>query len=305
MSRPETQTVSIIGIGHVGRLVLQGLLQHGSPLQINLVDIGDAAPGYALDAMHAALFDGMHQIAFNKEELCTKSDFIFHCAGPSVPPGADRNQIRVHSKDITHAIFANRTWHPNARVIVITNPVEPVCKYVAEFSGIAPNQIFGTGTSIDTTRLQHFLAKEYLVKPDKAQTMMVGEHGAGMIALQSHSYINGVLVRDGQKWQAAVEQTIHAASTIKSFTGYTSIGPAQAALELWQVLTGQKTSVLPFSCYDSMHVIPGHPPTPSWFSLPIHVTGNHHQAILPDSLADNELFEILRVASKLVEQAEN
>lgn len=299
------QTVTIIGIGHVGRLILQGLLQHPTPLYINLVDIGDAAPGYAIDAMHAALIDGQHKVFFDSRVLSAESDYIFHCAGPSVPAGADRSEISTQSKAVTQAIFSNKEWKTSAKVIVITNPVEAVCKYVSEFSGIHAQQVFGTGTSIDTIRLQYFLAKEFIVQPHKVQTMMVGEHGGGMVALLSQSIVDGIKLTNNRKWKSAVLQAKNAATTIKTYTGYTSFGPAQAALELWKVISGLKTSTLPFSFANSSKAIPGHPNLPSWFSLPIRVSNQSNIAILPDSITDSELSQMLLVADKLVESAKN
>lgn len=293
------ERITIVGVGHVGRLVLFGLLQHEIRGTINLIDINDESYGYAIDGGHASLSKPDLNVVFNDDALAAQSDYIFHCAGPSVPKGAKRNEILDVSKTVTGSIFQHRSWKPDAKVIVITNPVEPVCRFVSEFGRISPENVFGTGTSIDTLRLRYALSHLLGIDPDRIRTLMIGEHGTGMIPLQSQTFVDDEPFTDQAVWNKAVAEARNAAHIIKGFTGYTSLGPAQVALELWQLLSGRAPSDLPFSAACSSRLIEKNETGPNWFSLPLSMNKRGIEAHLPEGIREAEWEQIRTVSAQL------
>lgn len=63
----------------------------------------------------------------------------------------------------------------NGIVAVITNPVELMAKCVKD--NINSKQVFGLGSSLDSSRLSYVLSKYFGVKTNLTELLLFGEHG--------------------------------------------------------------------------------------------------------------------------------
>ena len=61
--------------------------------------------------------------------------------------------------------------------IVVSNPVDIMAHYVYQLSGLPKNQVIGTGSALDTSRLQNFIAELVNVDPRSIYAYSMGEHG--------------------------------------------------------------------------------------------------------------------------------
>ena len=61
--------------------------------------------------------------------------------------------------------------------LVISNPVDIITHYVHFLSGLPKNQVIGTGTAIDSARLQNMIAQITRVDPRSVHAYSMGEHG--------------------------------------------------------------------------------------------------------------------------------
>lgn len=61
--------------------------------------------------------------------------------------------------------------------LVISNPVDIIAHYVYFLSGLPKNQVIGTGTAIDSARLQNMIAQLIKVDPRSVHAYSMGEHG--------------------------------------------------------------------------------------------------------------------------------
>lgn len=77
-------------------------------------------------------------------------------------------------KDIASKIVAAA---PNAIYIIVSNPVDVLTYVFHRISGLPERQIIGSGTILDTSRLQSILAKKFCISPKNVHAHVYGEHG--------------------------------------------------------------------------------------------------------------------------------
>ena len=84
-------------------------------------------------------------------------------------------QVNVNIlKDITPQIVRVA---PKAIYILVSNPVDVLTYVFHKISGLPEHQIIGSGTILDTSRLQSALAKRFFISPKNVHAHVYGEHG--------------------------------------------------------------------------------------------------------------------------------
>lgn len=68
-------------------------------------------------------------------------------------------------------------YAPDAIYIIVSNPVDVMTYVFHKISGIPAKHIIGSGTVLDTVRLQTELAKEFQISPKNVHAHVYGEHG--------------------------------------------------------------------------------------------------------------------------------
>jgi len=68
-------------------------------------------------------------------------------------------------------------YAPRALYVIVSNPVDVLTYVFHKISGIPERQIIGSGTILDTSRLQSALAKRFHISPRNVHAHVYGEHG--------------------------------------------------------------------------------------------------------------------------------
>ena len=66
---------------------------------------------------------------------------------------------------------------PDAIYIIVSNPVDVLTYVFHKISGVPESHIIGSGTILDTSRLQSTLAKRFCISPKNVHAHVYGEHG--------------------------------------------------------------------------------------------------------------------------------
>ena len=61
-----------------------------------------------------------------------------------------------------------------------------------KWSGLPPNRVIGSGTSLDTSRFRRRLAEHYGVASDNVHAYVIGEHGESQVPVTSSARIAGM-----------------------------------------------------------------------------------------------------------------
>ncbi len=186
--------VTIIGAGAVGATTAFALLARGVASKVVLIDVNnEKALGEALDIKQATPFMGNCDIIAGSYTDAIGSDVVIITSGIGRKPGQSRLElvqtnvgiIKGISKEIVKAA-------PNAIYIMVANPVDILTYAFLKYTGLPKNQVFGTGTVLDTIRLRTRLAEIYNVNKQQVHANVLGEHGDTSFVAWSNATIAGI-----------------------------------------------------------------------------------------------------------------
>lgn len=171
--------ISVIGAGSVGATIANDLMIQGVASEIVLVDINKKkAIGEALDIYQGAPFHSPAIVRPGDYEDTAESDIVVITCGVARKPGMTRLDLAQINVNILKDVTANVVKHaPNAVYVIVSNPVDVLTYVFTKISGIPENRIIGSGTILDTSRLQSELAKRFCISPKNVHAHVYGEHG--------------------------------------------------------------------------------------------------------------------------------
>lgn len=244
--------ISIIGFGNIGKTIATLLLPFKEiNFNINIIDNDASTIGAILDLKHGAQLHNNHQISYNSNDLLNKSDFIFHCAGASVPIGKSRLVTCQESIEITEKIFNNFSPIKEPFIIVVTNPVEIISLITQKITGLPKKNIIGTGTLLDSIRM-NYIIKQTKPNLNSIQTIILGEHGKTAFLSQQLSTVNELPFNslfNNDTIDTFIMKTKGSAQKIKETQKATIYGVSYCAIKIFQSLISQKPQKLPVSTF--------------------------------------------------------
>ena len=171
--------ISVIGAGSVGATVANDLMIEGVASEIILVDINKKkAVGEALDVYQGAPFFAPAIVRPGEYEDVEGSDIVVITCGIARKPGMSRLDLAQTNvnilKDVTKNVVSKA---PNAVYVIVSNPVDVLTYVFTKISGLPEHQIIGSGTILDTSRLQSELARRFHISPKNVHAHVYGEHG--------------------------------------------------------------------------------------------------------------------------------
>lgn len=171
--------ISVIGAGSVGATIANDLMVQGIASEIVLVDVNKKkAIGEALDVYQGAPFCSPAIVRAGDYPDVAGSDIVVITCGVARKPGMTRLDLAQINVNILKDVAANVTQYaPNAIYVIVSNPVDVLTYVFHKISGIPENQIIGSGTILDTSRLQSTLAKRFCISPKNVHAYVYGEHG--------------------------------------------------------------------------------------------------------------------------------
>ena len=171
--------ISVIGAGNVGATIANDLMIQGLASEIVLVDVNkNKAYGEALDIYQGAPFHSPAIVRCGEYCDTKDSDIVIITCGVARKPGMTRLDLAQTNVNIIKSVAAEMVkYAPEALYIIVSNPVDVLTYVFTKVSGIPERQIIGSGTILDTSRLQSDLAKRFFISPKNVNAHVYGEHG--------------------------------------------------------------------------------------------------------------------------------
>ena len=171
--------ITIIGAGSVGATIANDAVIMGIANEVVLIDVKkEKAFGEALDIYQGTRYCGPAIVRSGEYADAAGSDIVVITSGIARRPGQTRlDLIQTNAgiiQDIAPQIVAAA---PDAIYIIVSNPVDVLTYIFHRVSGIPESRIIGTGTSLDTARLQTELARRFNLTPRNVHAYVYGEHG--------------------------------------------------------------------------------------------------------------------------------
>ena len=249
--------ITIIGAGNVGASLARRLLAQNLG-NVVLLDIVEGRPqGLALDMAEAQPLEGYsHNITGTNDYIDTAgSHVIVITAGLPRKPGMTRDDLlKVNGNIILDVMAKALLQSPNARFILVTNPLDVMTYLAWQNSGLPHSQVIGQAGVLDSARFRTFIAQELNVPPQDVSTMVLGGHGDLMVPLISYTTVNGIPLTDmlpTTKIQQLVERTRHGGAEIVNYlkTGGAYYAPAAATATMVSAILQNQSAILPVSTY--------------------------------------------------------
>ncbi len=171
--------ISVIGAGSVGATVANDLMIQGVASEIVLIDVNKKkAMGEALDIYQGAPFHSPAIVRSGDYDDAANSDIVVITCGVARKPGMTRLDLAKTNVNILKDVAASVVpYAPKAIYVIVSNPVDILTYVFHKVSGLPENQIIGSGTILDTSRLQSELAKRFFISPKNVHAHVYGEHG--------------------------------------------------------------------------------------------------------------------------------
>ena len=172
--------VALIGTGFVGMSMAYAMLNRGGVSELVLIDVDkDKAKGEEMDLSHGLAFAPSKMvIKAGDYSECSDAQVVVIAAGVAQKPGQTRLELAEINakimKDITKSLMASGF---NGIIVVASNPVDLMTFVVAEVSGLPKNQVFGSGTALDTARLRYLIGEYLQIETKNVHAYIMGEHG--------------------------------------------------------------------------------------------------------------------------------
>ena len=251
----DNNKVSIVGCGRVGMTTAYSILLQGIANEIILFNRTlDRIKGEKLDLEHGITFlDSAKITATNDYADLVDSDVIIYTAGASQKPGETRldlveKNVAILQKSLPQII----RYAPDAILLFIANPVD-ILTYKAYLMANWPKgKIFGSGTTLDTSRFKFHLSEFLHVNPSSIHAYILGEHGDSSFPAISSASVGGQPLTSftnfsAEKAMAAYQETKNAAYKIIEAKGSTYYGIASAATRLVEAILRDEKTIFPVS----------------------------------------------------------
>ena len=171
--------ITVIGAGSVGAAITNDIMVQGIANEVVLIDINkEKALGEALDIYQGAPFCSPAIIRSGDYEDAAGSKIVIITSGVPRKPGQTRLELAQTNVNILKSITPQIVkYAPDAVYILVSNPVDILTYVFTKISGIPESRILGSGTVLDTSRLQSELAKRFHISPKNVHAHVYGEHG--------------------------------------------------------------------------------------------------------------------------------
>ena len=279
--------LAIIGAGAVGSTLAFAAAQRGVAREIVLEDIAkERVEAEVLDMQHGSSFYPTVTIDGSDDpEICRDADMIVITAG----------LVKVA---------------PNAIYMLITNPVDIATHVAQKISGLPANQVFGSGTNLDSARLRFLIAQQTGVNVKNVHAYIAGEHGDSEVPLWASATIGGVPICDWtplpghDPLDAEVREQIHqevknAAYKIINGKGATNYAIGMSGVDIIEAVMRDSNRILPVS--SMLHDF--HGISDVCMSVPTLLNRSGVNTAINTPVSDRELAALKRSAETLKETA--
>ena len=256
----SVRKVVVVGTGMVGMSYAYALLNQNACDEIVLVDVNrERAEGEAMDLNHGLAFSGSHmRIWAGNYKDCADADLVALCAGVAQKPGESRPALLSRNLEVFRSIVGPIVESGFEGVfLVATNPVDVMAHITQKLSGFAENQVFGTGTVLDTARLRYLLGNYIGVDPRNVHAYVLGEHGDSEFVPWSQAMVatvplsvaceRGLLPNCDEELEKIETEVRTAAQKIIAAKRASYYGIGMAMVRITRAVFGDENSVLTVS----------------------------------------------------------
>ena len=292
--------ISIIGSGKVGSAVgfLCGSFSLDDMVFVNRDE--KKAVGEALDITNAIPASSTISITGTSDySKITDSKVVVITASSGVHLQS-RSEIMVDQAKMIQKIASNIVkFAPDAKILMITNPVDVLTYVIQKKTLSLPNNVIGVASSLDSSRFRYLLAQEFETNQSKIQNAMVlGEHDDTMVPIFSQAKYNGKHVTELLDRSQISKITLAVRNYwkyLRDYKGHSTFGIAKNTFDIIKSIIKDETLNIPASVlldgqYDLSDVCVG---------IPLTINKNGVDKILQIEITQNERESLYKSANSV------
>jgi malate dehydrogenase len=247
--------VTVIGAGNVGATCADVLAKRNVASDIVLIDIREGySEGKAMDIMQTATLTniGVRVKGVTNDYAATaNSDVIVVTSGLPRKPGMTREElIGVNAGIVKSVVKSALEYSPDAKLIIVSNPMDPMCYLTAKISGLPKNRVIGLGGALDSARFKYYLSQALNASPSDIEATVIGGHGdTTMVPLASLATYRGVPVTNflsAEKFAEVVAATKVGGATLTGLLGTSAwYAPGAAAASMAEAIIKDQKALIP------------------------------------------------------------
>ena len=303
MERQDNMSkIVIIGCGNVGMSYAYSLINQKCNVdELVLIDKNiEKAKGEAMDLNHSIPYSpNVINIKAGDYSDCANADIVMLSAGANQEVGETRLDL-IHKNDIIFKSIIELVMKSgfNGIFLVATNPVDAMSYITYKYSGLNPNKIIGTGTSLDTARLRYMLSRKFDINPKNVHAYVMGEHGDSEFVAWSTSLIGTISINNKLTKEEKLEistQVRDSAYEIIKKKGNTSYGIGTCLVRITNAILNDENAIITVSTYDEEEL---------YISIPCVISREGIREKLDINLS-NEEEELLNKSKKVIKEVIN
>ncbi len=262
----KKRKIAILGTGNVGATIAYNLVVQGACSEIVLVDINkEKAEGEALDLSQCAASCPSVKVWSGEYEDIAGSDVVVVTFGVGRKPGQTRLDLAAINVGILKSVIKANNFSkiaPDALYVVVSNPVDVMTYVLMKDAGLKKEQVIGTGTLLDSNRLQQAVAEYCKVDAHNVNAYVFGEHGDACMAPWSLCTVCGMPIREyctkimgvnEEELETELEKIytgmVAAGSKVIKAKGATFYAIAASTVQLIKALVADTDTILPLATY--------------------------------------------------------
>lgn len=244
-----TQRVGIIGMGNVGCAVAHGMIAQDLADEYVFLNRTEAkATANKIDFEDAMGNDTTNaKILANDWAALAEADVLISTLGDI---GLQKNnhgdrfaELAFTSEMVREVSQKIKVSGFNGVLIVMSNPLDVITTLYQKETGLPANQVVGTGTLLDTARMQRVVGEALDIHPRSVTGYSLGEHGQTQFVAWSTVKALGVPMAEvvqerGLDLMELAGQASAGAQAIMKGKGFTAYGVAMAGIRIAKAVLG-------------------------------------------------------------------
>ena len=298
----KTRKIGILGAGNVGAHMGLQLVVQGIADEIVFYDIAkEKTDGEIRDILDCVSYYPHHvEVYQGTVDDMKDADIIINTVGGSMKLTNDRlvlleNTIKIN-KQLVPLIEKSGF---DGIIMSITNPCDVVVQYLQYKLDWPKNKIFGSGTALDSARLQLMLCQQLKINRNSINAYLLGEHGNSAMIPWSHVSVAGKPIDELLREQSdrykiepkdVILQKVKNQGYIEnSSKGCTEYGVTASTSELVRAVLHNEHKVIPCAVYlDGQYGVHD-----VYTSVPAIIGKDGVEGIIEINLTDDERKEFL------------
>ena len=249
--------ITVIGAGFVGMTCAQLAAQKDLAREVCLIDVKEGRPqGIALDLNQMAAIEGIGSVVVGTNDPgdTAGSDVVIMTAGLPRKPGMSRSDLlETNGRIVCACADYIRELSPEAIVIVVSNPLDPMVHLMRVRTGFPARRVIGMAGALDSARFSWFIAEQTGTSVKDVDAMVMGAHGDSMVPLPDACTVNGVQLSaftSRERIDQMADRTRKGGGEIVNLlkTGSAYYAPASGAVAMAKSILEDERRLIPSAC---------------------------------------------------------